>query len=91
MTRRDRRRTRALTRGKHRTSAPRATAQTRLSITFACVDRKALLLGTALASTLLLGTLISPAPASAQVACPPGTFPPPGPIDINSVIDTSTA
>ncbi|MGV1013755.1 MAG: autotransporter outer membrane beta-barrel domain-containing protein [Methyloceanibacter sp.] len=37
-----------------------------------CADRKSLLLGTALASTLLLGTLAAPAPANAQlVVCPP--------------------
>jgi hypothetical protein len=45
-------------------------------------DRKSLLLGTALASTLLLGSLIAPMPAQADATCPPGAFPPPGPIAI---------
>ncbi|MGH6735654.1 MAG: autotransporter outer membrane beta-barrel domain-containing protein [Methyloceanibacter sp.] len=45
-------------------------------------DRKALLLGTALASTLLVGSLLAPTPAAAVVNCPVGTFPPPGPIAI---------
>jgi len=48
-------------------------------------DRKALLLGTALASTLLLGTLIAPSPAAAQVTCainPPNVPAPPGRIEI---------
>lgn len=49
--------------------------------------RKSLLLGTALASTLLLGTLLAPAPVHAAVNCPPGTFPPPGPIAINNPAD----
>jgi hypothetical protein len=35
-------------------------------------DRKSLLLGTALASTLLLGSLIAPMPAQADATCPPG-------------------
>ena len=43
-------------------------------------DRKSLLLGTALASTLLLGSLSTPTPASAAVTCPPVGFPPPSPI-----------
>jgi len=66
MTRRDRRRSRALLCGKHGNSTPQATAQTRLSINFGCVDRKALLLGTALVSTLLLG-VVTPTPAHAVV------------------------
>ncbi|HUU24510.1 MAG TPA: hypothetical protein VMW68_02935, partial [Methyloceanibacter sp.] len=69
MTRRDRRRSRALARGNHDTSKPQAPAQTRLSINFGCVDRKALLLGTALVSTLLLGTIATPTPANAVVTC----------------------
>ncbi|MBM3543270.1 MAG: hypothetical protein FJX44_02000 [Alphaproteobacteria bacterium] len=44
------------------------------------VRRKSLLLGTALASTLLIGSLIVPAPAEAVVFCPQ---PPGGPILIN--------
>jgi len=45
-------------------------------------DRRSLLLGTALASTLLFGNLVAPSTASAQAACPPGTFPPPDSIQI---------
>jgi Autotransporter beta-domain/Autochaperone Domain Type 1 len=51
-------------------------------------SRHALLLGTALASTLLLATLAAPTPAHAVVACPPGTFPPPGPITLNPAGDS---
>jgi hypothetical protein len=47
-------------------------------------DRKSLLLGTALVSTLLLTGLLAPSPARAVVNCPPGSFPPPGPIAINN-------
>lgn len=50
--------------------------------------RHALLLGTALASTLLIAAVAAPAPASAQVTCPPGTFPPPGPITLNPAGDS---
>lgn len=52
----------------------------------ATADRRALLAGTALASTLLLGSLFAPAPASAQVTCPTATFPPPGPITVGSPV-----
>jgi hypothetical protein len=51
-------------------------------------SRHALLLGTALVSTLLIATATAPAPASAQVTCPPGTFPPPGPITLNPAGDS---
>jgi hypothetical protein len=47
-------------------------------------DRKSLLLGTALASTLLLGTLVAPAPAHA-LSCPQ---PPGGPINVASATDS---
>lgn len=40
-------------------------------------DRKSLLLGSALASTLLIGSLLAPAPAFAVVNCPAGTGPAP--------------
>ena len=66
MTRWERHRSRALSRSKHQVSTPQATSQTRLSINFGCVDRKALLLGTALVSTLLLG-VVTPTPAHAVV------------------------
>ncbi len=49
------------------------------AIIFKCPDRKALLLGTALASTLVIGALTAPVPATAQVTCPQGT--PPDPIE----------
>ncbi|MDJ0513999.1 MAG: hypothetical protein QNJ62_11215, partial [Methyloceanibacter sp.] len=45
-------------------------------------DRKALLLSTALASVAMFVPVAAPTPAAAQVTCPPGTFPPPGPISI---------
>jgi autotransporter family porin len=45
-------------------------------------ERKSLLLGTALASTLFISSVLSPPPAHAVTTCPPGTFPPPGPISI---------
>jgi hypothetical protein len=45
-------------------------------------DRQSLLLGTALALTLLIGSLLGATPAHADATCPPGTFPPPGPIAI---------
>jgi Autotransporter beta-domain/Autochaperone Domain Type 1 len=51
-------------------------------------SRHALLLGTALASTLLLATLAAPTQAHAVVACPPGAFPPPGPITLNPAGDS---
>ncbi|BAQ16363.1 autotransporter domain-containing protein [Methyloceanibacter caenitepidi] len=50
--------------------------------------RHSLLLGTALASTLLLATVTAPTPAHAVVTCPPGTFPPPGPITLNPAGDS---
>jgi len=53
-----------------------------------CVTRHSLLLGTALASTLLLATMTAPTPAHAVVTCPPGTFPPPGPITLNPAGDS---
>ncbi len=81
MTRRDRRRSRALARGNRQASTPQATPQTRLSTTFGCADRRSLLLGTALASTLLLGVVIAPAPALAAAECTVGgvdvALPPP--------------
>ena len=41
-----------------------------------CVDRTSLLLGTALASTLIIGCVIAPTPAMSVVAtCPPGSTP----------------
>jgi len=49
-------------------------------------NTRVLLLSTALASTLLLGTIAAPTPASAQVPCLPGTFPPPGPISITTPV-----
>ena len=49
--------------------------------------RQALLLGTALASTLVLGSLLTPTTARADVTCPPSTFPPPGPIAIINPVD----
>jgi Autotransporter beta-domain/Autochaperone Domain Type 1 len=52
---------------------------------FASGHRRALLLGTALASTLLLGSLAAPAPASAAVPCPQ---PPGGPINVSSNSDS---
>jgi autotransporter family porin len=58
-------------------------SQPRVSpLRLACANRKSLLTGTALASTLILASLLVPAPARADVTCPPGTFPPPGPIAI---------
>ena len=74
MTRRERRRSRALARGKRQVSTPQATAQTRLSINFGCVDRKALLLGTALVSTFLFASISAPTPAQA-VDCFAASFP----------------
>jgi autotransporter family porin len=52
-----------------------------------CFDRKSLLLGTALASTLVIGNLLSPTPANAVVNCPAAAFPPPGPIAIVNPAD----
>ncbi|MDJ0513285.1 MAG: autotransporter outer membrane beta-barrel domain-containing protein, partial [Methyloceanibacter sp.] len=46
------------------------------------LDRRALLLSTALASVAVFAPVTAPTPAMAQVTCPPGTFPPPGPISI---------
>jgi len=70
MTRRDRRRSRAiLGPDQGRVLTSQATAQTRLSTNFGCVDRKALLLGTALVSTLLIATVALPAPAHALQDC----------------------
>ncbi|MEX1060984.1 MAG: hypothetical protein WED13_08175, partial [Methyloceanibacter sp.] len=46
-----------------------------------CADRRALLLGTALASTLLIGSLLTPTPAHALTNCLTGN-PPPGPITV---------
>src|SRR5680860_88061 len=82
MTRRDRRRIRAISRSnKRRPQTSRATAQTRLSINFGCVDRRALLLGTALVSTLLLVTVTAPAHAAVDcIAVSPAS---PLPIDVN--------
>ncbi len=55
-----------------------------MSPRFACADRRALLAGTALASTLLIGSLLTPTPAAA-IAC---TQPPsPNPISTVSVTD----
>ena len=51
------------------------------------VDRASLLLTTALTSTLLIATLLSPSPASAVATCPPALFPPPGPIAIVNPAD----
>lgn len=48
------------------------------------LTRRSLLLGTALASTLLLGTVATPTPAHA-VTCPQ---PPGGPINVNSPVDS---
>ena len=56
----------------------RAAASRPSPIVLKFTDRKTLLLSTALASTLLIATVA--APATAQVTCSPGTFPPPGPI-----------
>jgi len=72
MIRRDRRRSRSLARGKHQVSTGQATAQRSLSINFGRADRKSLLLGTALASTLLLATLTAPTPAQAAATCTVG-------------------
>ncbi len=69
------------------------------SIRLRAKSRHALLLGTALASTLLIATLTAPAPASAQVTCLPGDpgvtgttgpiviGPNAGPIDCMNVFD----
>ena len=61
------------------------------------VDRKSLLLGTALASTLLLGTVVAPTPAAAVVTCalnPPSVPASPGRIDLtgtnNSIFCVNT-
>ncbi len=85
MARLHRRRVAALVRKGLCASASRGVAsphRNRSAIVFQCPDRKALLLGTALASTFLIGTLA--APASAQKTCTPGEFPPPSPIQINN-------
>ncbi len=88
MTRRDRRRSRVSARGKRQVSTPQSTAQRRLSINFGDVDRKALLLGTALVSTLLFGTMTAPTPAHAVVDCLTAAPPSPGPIDENNPGDS---
>jgi len=89
MTRRDRRRERALARAGVNVARPRQTSKQHTSLAKPCghADRKALLLGTALASTLLIAGLMAPPPAQAQTNCTVGgvpvfTPPPPGPIEI---------
>jgi len=79
MTRRERRRSRALARsGSHKAQpAHAATPPTGLPVILRRADRKALLLGTALASTLLLSTVVAPAPAHA-VDCLAASVPPAG-------------
>jgi len=88
MNRRDRRRIRALqAKGAQIDSGPAPKNQEpKLRIGPRSTNPRALLRGTALASTLLLGTFAAPAPAAAQVPCPPGTFPPPGPISIDGAV-----
>jgi outer membrane autotransporter protein len=66
-----------------RTRGLRAGAQT-LHPRPRSATRHSLLLGTALASTLLIATVTAPTTANAQATCPPGAFPPPGPIDISA-------
>ncbi|HWM32588.1 MAG TPA: hypothetical protein VNO69_12920, partial [Methyloceanibacter sp.] len=48
-----------------------------------CADRKSLLLGTALASTLLLAGMLTPSPAHATTDCLALSPPPPNPIFVN--------
>ena len=69
MTRCNRHRNSIRGRGVRTKATHQATVQTRLSINFGGVDRKALLLGTALVSTLLLGTVAAPTPAHAVLTC----------------------
>ena len=71
MTRRDRRRDQALAREGVSYARPPQTLKQYTSLPRLCgpADRKALLLGTALASTLLLATVVAPAPAHAVRAC----------------------
>ena len=69
MTRCNRHRSSIRGRGVRTKATHQATVQTRLSINFGGVDRKALLLGTALVSTLLLGTVAAPTPAHAILTC----------------------
>jgi|GEM_PF-939627 len=73
MTRRDRRRLRALARAGNGVARPVRAPERRHAISsrFGAANRKALLLGTALASTLLLGTIAAPTPATALVTCAP--------------------
>jgi len=82
MTRRERRRNRALQRSGLREAQSQRSAQTAsLPVSLRCCDRKSLLLGTALVSTLLLGTVAAPTPAQAVFTC--ATFVGTGPAPIN--------
>ena len=90
MTRRDRRRCRALARAGSRGVPPRPRKRPQtLSPRLGCADRKALLLGTALASTLLIAAVVAPTPAHAQASCTIGGIaavvpPPDDPIDFTA-------
>jgi len=70
MAQRERRRNCVLTRGMLQVQSPSATAHQKLSfVRIGHAHRKALLLGTALVSTLLLGTIAAPMPAAAVITC----------------------
>lgn len=64
--------------------AVRRRAPKRLRPHVTSATRHVLLLGTALASTFLVAGIATPTPARAQETCPPGVFPPPGPIGITT-------
>jgi hypothetical protein len=66
-----------------RLAAPGKIRSRLLLAKLACPDRKSLLFGTALASTLLIASLSAPTPAHAVVNCPPGS----GPITIGAIDD----
>jgi autotransporter family porin len=66
--------------GAHAKLARRVQPQRKASLPrLRCTDRKSLLLGTALASTLLVSALVTPSPAWAVFNCPVGT----GPVPLN--------
>jgi Autotransporter beta-domain/Autochaperone Domain Type 1 len=87
MSRRDRRRASALARAGVRSATPQISTPKVLLLGPGRADRKSLLLGTALASTLLVAVMTAPTPAHAVVDCLSVAPPSPGAITVNDSDD----